>query len=98
MIEPFIPEIWAPELIRQFRSVVSWDRFYTTRRKTWRERLFSWPWRPWHRWTREERKPTGGQDDQVRVRVRVGKSRACQLDILAGLIAGGDNERGRGEE
>ncbi|MFP3947094.1 MAG: hypothetical protein ACLFWG_00055 [Longimicrobiales bacterium] len=33
-----------------------------TRRRTWRERLLSWPWRPWHDWVRVAR----GTVDRIR--------------------------------
>ena len=47
MIDKFIPDLWAPE-IKERLSKASWfiTTFYDTVERGWRERLFSFPWRP----------------------------------------------------
>lgn len=45
-----IPSVWTDHVERELLSdslLVS--MFYEVKDFTWRERLFSWPWRPWRK-------------------------------------------------
>ena len=74
--DAYIPELWNKEFDRQFL-----DEFYRGSafsrlipkpiRRTWRERLFSLPWRPWVVWRWEEPKRDNKYEvygDRVRIR------------------------------
>ena len=66
--ENIIPELWAKEFERQAKAC-DWffDTFYTTVDRTWKERLFSLPWKPFRTKKLIEKKTDGIRSDTVKI-------------------------------
>ena len=69
----YIPRLWEERYAKMIESESPLLRSFFPKplRRSWRERLFSLPWRPWNKWRREEPKRTDKYEvhgDRVKIR------------------------------
>ena len=63
----YIAEEWARHFARQFAERSIFDSMIWYRRRTWRERWFTLPWRPWRRFELDIPKTAYMGGDKVKI-------------------------------
>lgn len=66
----YVPSFWAERFTKMVLGESLFQRFLPKPiRRTWRERLFTLPWRPWRAWKLPEYKPPAHRpQDRVKIR------------------------------
>jgi len=71
-------EVWCSEFLDALQHESVMQRFFTKERRTWRERLFSWPWRPWQTITIVWHEVPSKNVRNDRIEIRTGPKLECE--------------------